>query len=137
MRATTPRIRSSSDASSTSSRSDVDEVMDRPAYGYVSLPLLHAPDAEIRLRRSLADFAMLEGLGLESIFVDHRGTQPYGFAALRVLIRRTGVRIVVLPDLTHVEHIAAVSALTQAGLARFLNAAVLLITPGPAPAPRQ
>src|SRR4051794_38457354 len=91
-----------------------DNLMDRPAYGYVSLPLLHAPDAEIRLRRSLADFAMLEGLDLESIFVDHRGTQPYGFAALHVLIRRTGVRIVVLPDLTHVEHIATVNALTQA-----------------------
>src|SRR4051812_27040722 len=107
----------------------------RPAYGYVSLPLLHAPDAEIRLRRSLADFAMLENLDLDSIFVDHRGTQPYGFAALRTLIRRTGVRLVVLPDLTHVEHIATVSALTQAGLARYLNAAVLLTTPPPATAP--
>src|SRR3954469_16980172 len=99
--------------------------MDGPAYGYVSLPLLHAPDAEIRLRRSLADFAMLEGLDLHCIFVDHRGAQPYGFAALRTLIRRTGVRLV-LPDLTHVEHIATGSALTQAGLARYLNVAVLL-----------
>jgi hypothetical protein len=102
--------------------------MDRPAYGYISLPVLHAPDAEIRLRRALADFAMLEALDLQSIFVDHRGSQPYGFAALRTLIRRTGVRLVVLPDLTHVEHIAAVNALTQAGLARFLGAAVLLST---------
>jgi hypothetical protein len=110
--------------------------MDRPAYGYVSLPVLHAPDAEIRLRRALADFAALEGLDLHSIFVDHRGSQPYGFAALRTLIRRTGVRIVVLPDLTHVEHIATVNTLTQAGLARLLNAAVLLTAPKPAPVPR-
>ena len=36
-----------------------------------------------------------------------------------------------LPDLTHVEHIATVNALTQAGLARFLGAAVLLTQPGP------
>src|SRR3954469_20073061 len=108
--------------------------MDGPAYGYVSLPVLHAPDAEIRLRRALADFAMLEGLDLESIFVDHRGTQPYGFAALRTLIRRTGIRLVVLPDLTHVEHIATVNALTRAGLARFLGAAVLLTAPATAPA---
>src|SRR3954451_15885826 len=112
--------------------------MDRPTYGYVSLPLLHAPDAEIRLRRTLADFAMLEGLDLQSVFVDHRGGQPYGFAALRTLIRRTRVRLVVLPDLTHVEHIATVSALTRAGLGRFLNAAVLLTsaTPATMPTPR-
>src|SRR4051795_3100028 len=107
--------------------------MDRPAYGYVSLPVLHAADAEIRLRRAQADFAMHEGLDLQSIFVDHRGSQPYGFAALRTLIRRTDVRLVVLPDLTHVEHIATVSALTQAGLARFLNAGVLLTNPATAP----
>src|SRR3954452_10530817 len=111
------------------------EPTDRPAYGYVSLPVLHAPDAEIRLRRALADFAMLEGLDLHSIFVDHRGTQPYGFTALRTLIRRTGIRLVVLPDLTHVAHIATVSALTQAGLARYLNVAVLLTTPTPATTP--
>jgi hypothetical protein len=110
--------------------------MDRPAYGYVSLPLLHGRDAEIQLRRHVADFAVLEGLDLHSIFVDHRGTQPYGFAAMRTLIRRTGVRLVVLPDLTHVEHIATVSALTQAGLARFLNAAVLLTSPATAPTSR-
>jgi hypothetical protein len=106
--------------------------MDRPAFGYVSLPVLHAPDAEIRLRRALAGFAAFEGLDLHSIFVDHRGTQPYGFAALRTLIRRTGVRLVVLPDLTHVEHIATVNTLTQTGLARFLNAAVLLTSTTPA-----
>src|SRR5437868_2107332 len=100
--------------------------MDRPAYGYISLPHRHPPDSELRLRRSLAEFAQLEGLDLASIFVDHRGSQPYGFAALRTLIRRTGVRLVVLPDLTHVEHLATVNALTQAGLARFLGAAVLL-----------
>src|SRR3954453_14989994 len=111
-------------------------LVDRPAYGYVSLPLLHAPDAEIRLRRALADFAMREGLDLQSIFVDHRGGQPYGFAALRPLIRRTGVRLVVLPDLTHVEHIATVNALTQVGLARFLGAAVLLTNPIQSSPPR-
>jgi hypothetical protein len=105
--------------------------MDRPAYSYVSLPHRDAPDAEIRLRRSLVEFAQLEGLILHSIFVDDRDTQPYGFAALRTLLRRTGVRLVVLPDLTHVGHIATVSALTQAGLARFLNAAVLLTAPTP------
>src|SRR3954466_14368037 len=109
--------------------------LDRPAYGYLSLPHAHPLDAEVRLRRTLADFAALEGLDLQSIFVDHRDTQPYGFAALRTLLRRTGVRLVVLPDLTHVEHIATVNALTQAGLARFLNAAVLLTTPTPATTP--
>ena len=36
------------------------------------------PDAEIRLRRALADFARLEALDLQSIFVDSRGTQPLG-----------------------------------------------------------
>src|SRR3954449_4500999 len=101
-------------------------VTDRPSYGYVSLPAVHPPDAEVRLRRQLADFAMLEGLDLESIFVDSRGTQPYGFAALRTLVRRTGVRLVVVPDLDHVAHIATVNALSRAGLARFLGAAVLL-----------
>jgi hypothetical protein len=41
-------------------------------------------------------------------------------------LRRTGVRIVVLPSLAHVQHIAAVAALTRAGLARYLDATVLL-----------
>jgi hypothetical protein len=106
--------------------------MHRPAYGYVSLPRQHPPDAEVRLRRCVAEFAVLQDLDLHTIFVDKRESQPYGFAALLTVMGRTGVRLVVLPDLTHVEHIATVSAFSQAGLGRFLDADVLLTTPSPA-----
>lgn len=107
--------------------------MNRPAYGYLSLSSGDAPEAETRLRHCLAEAATLEGLALQSVFVDKRDTQPYGFSALRALIRRTGVCLVVLPDLTHVEHIATVNGLTQAGLGRFLGAAVLVANVGPTP----
>jgi hypothetical protein len=106
--------------------------MHSPAYGYISLPRQHPPDAEVQFRHRVTEFAMLEGLDLHSIFVDDRESQPYGFAALLTLMDRSGVRLVVLPDLTHVEHIALVSALNQDGLGRFLNADVLLTTPSPA-----
>jgi uroporphyrinogen-III synthase len=109
-------------------------VTHRRAYGYLSLPRPRRPDVEIRLRRRLAEFAALEGLDLASIFVDEREESPYGFAALRELLRRTDVHAVVLPSLARVRHIAAVAPLTQADLARYLNAAVLLavVEPGAA-----
>src|SRR5947209_3796070 len=58
------------------------------------------------------------------------------FAALReVLHRRGDVHAVVLPDLTHIAHIASVAGLTHAGLARYLGVAVLVVTRTPGPTP--
>jgi hypothetical protein len=105
-------------------------VIDRPAYGYISLAQDDRPDAETRLRWSLVECARLEGLQLRSVFVDHPDDSPYAFSAMReVLRRRTDIRAVVLPDLTHVAHIPTVAGLTHAGLARYLGIGVLLATP--------
>jgi hypothetical protein len=96
------------------------------AFGYGSL--VHDRGAEeARLRWVLAAGAQRAGLELRSVFVDDRKESPYGFAAMRELLRRRDdVRVVVLPDLTHVAHIAAVAHLSRAGLARYLGTAVLL-----------
>lgn len=104
----------------------------RPAYAYVAIAQTREQNAETRLRRELVQFAALESLDLRSVFVDQRSGQPYGFAALRALIARSGVRLVVLPSLDHVGHIPAVAHLSRAGLARYLGAAVLLSRVGDA-----
>lgn len=104
----------------------------RPAFAYLTVPRWSDPGTEIPVRRALAEYARLEGLDLRSVFVDVLDESPYAFAALRELLRRRSeVRTVVLPDLGHVAHLPAVAHLSQAGLARFLGAAVLLVTPGP------
>ena len=78
-------------------------------------------------QRALAECARLEGLDLRSVFVDTLDEPPYAFGALRALLHRsTTVRTVLLADLAHVTHIPTVAHLGQAGLSRFLGAAVFI-----------
>jgi hypothetical protein len=101
-------------------------VLDRQAYAYLILAEDRGTD-ETRLRRALTEYARRDGLDLCTVFVDRIGESPYGFAAMRELLRRRAdVRVVVLPDLTHVAHIPTVAHLSRAGLARYLGTAVLL-----------
>jgi hypothetical protein len=111
--------------------------MDRAAYGYASLPQLHNSSSERHLRAFISDCAQEHGVLLRNVFVDFRDESPYAFAALRELLRRRrDVRALVLPDLTHVAHLATIGSLSHAGLARYLGVAVLVATPTPGPVPR-
>lgn len=107
--------------------------MDRAAYGYASVSRGFTMSDETRLRGTLVERAARDGLLLRNVFIDHHDESPYAFAAMRALLRRRDdVRAVVLPDLSHVAHIASVARLTPAGVARYLGAAVLLAEPSPA-----
>ena len=102
----------------------------RTAYGYLTLTTAGPGSREeLQARRVIVAIAGLEGCVISGVFVDLRGDQPYGFAALHALIRREGADAVIMPSLRHVAHIAAVAPLGRAGLARHLGVPVLL---GPA-----
>jgi hypothetical protein len=61
---------------------------------------------------------------------DGAGELPYAFAAMRELIRRRNdVRAVVLPGLTHVQHIVSLAQLSHDALACHLGTVVLLAAP--------
>jgi hypothetical protein len=109
----------------------------RRAYGYMSLTDDDDSDTEASLREQLVCAAALDRLELAGVFMDRRGQQPYGFAAMRELLRRSDAATVLLPNLTHVEHISAVARLSRAGLARWLGAAVLLTDVLPVPLNRE
>jgi hypothetical protein len=110
---------------------------DRCAYGYATLPCLACHGAETRLRWTLLERAQRDGLQLRTVYVDETDQPPYAFATLRELLRRRNdIRAVVLPDLTHTQHIPALSGLSQRALERHLGVRVLLAAPPPqAPRP--
>src|SRR4051794_26257318 len=105
-------------------------VTDQWAYGYAMLSSPSRAEAETRLRWTLAECSQREGLHLRDVFIDEKGQPPYGFAAMRELIRRRGdIRAVVLPDLTHIQHILSLTGLSPGALARYLGIGVLLVAP--------
>ena len=106
------------------------------AYGYLSVPRGTSVDDEQRVRRSMLEYARIEGLELQHLFVDRREDDAaYGFDALRVVLgRRPDVETVVLPDLSHVAHIPIVAGMSTGELGRVLGCTVLLVRPEP-PAP--
>ncbi len=111
----------------------------RPAFAYLTVRHRRGqgPDAEMELRRALTEFARLQGLALVSVFVDVQGEFPYGFAALRELLRRKPeVTAVVVPHLGHLAHLPLVGGpVGREALARLFGVAVLLVDPTAAPAP--
>ncbi|MBA3905156.1 MAG: hypothetical protein H0X35_00475 [Pseudonocardiales bacterium] len=119
---------------------DTSSSVRRPAFGYLLLPSPRGlspcgpsgPDHEVGLRRDMAEYARLEGLELDSVFVDVVGESPYAFAAMRELLRRRpDVRTVVLPGLEHLAQLTTVADLSRAGVARYLGVAVLLLRAEP------